>query len=198
MSNRRAVLSSEAETKAVPEGWNYTCAKWNVVYSFQLKSIVVSENWFKKKTYANRVDIGFVSKESLGALERPDIPQFDASIHWAGDDNVLLHFEWHGTDITDMGGCLVEFLARLQIPESNHHVSRAGHNLAICLIINQKIPLTYNELTVEIKYSLTFQEATSGKETFVAGQLASNLSCSRTITIVDVINGAHVVHATAG
>lgn len=126
ISNRRAVLSSEAETNAWPVGWNYNQTFINSCFwKFQ----VHAHFWL---TYTNRVDIGVMAEESLWTLERPNVPQLDASIDGPGYDNVLFNLEWHGAHIPSVGWCLVDFLARFEIPDCKHHVTRASHNLLIC------------------------------------------------------------------
>ena len=105
-SNRRAVLSSDAETKPVPEGKN--C----IQFKFWNKSNV-AHFFCKCRTYVDGIDVWFVSEESLLALEGAQVPKFGRAIHRSGHHNVLVGQQRHGTHVTGVSHRRVDFLAGL-------------------------------------------------------------------------------------
>ena len=124
--------------------------------------------------YVNRVDVGVVAVKSLLAFEITQVPDFDGPVDRSSDDDVILEEDAHGADVASVGTHhRVNLETFLEVPDHDGHVSRSGDDLGV------------------------FYEATAGQESFVAGQFTDDFGHCVAVSVVEIVDGAHVVHPAA-
>lgn len=134
-----------------------------------------------------------MAKKCLLSGLRSEIPELASSVYGTGDVGVIIGTQAYADYVTSVSCEISRLLVRLQVPDAatknslrqsktkflssrclHLHVAGAGDNVAVV------------------------QESTGRQEALVAEQLPGHLGHSGCVTVVDVVNGALVVHTSAG
>lgn len=172
MSKRRADLSSEAVANAWPFGW-YWRQPWNRLKWLFRRWKSPRTEW-PASTHTNAIHVGRVTEECLLWRLFTYIPQFACFVHGASDIGFLVWRQWDGYDVAAMRIEFGRLFTRFQVPLANFHVARAGDEVVV------------------------IEKTARTQKALVTGQLANDFRCTGWISIVDIVNGAHVIHSTAG
>lgn len=119
------------------------------------------------------VDVRVMCCESLDALLLADIPELGEGVAGTGHELVVVErVDGQTHDIAEVVGKLVDFRARLKIPQNASHISRGGKDAPVA------------------------DEPTATEVAGVAGELTRD--ASRTFPGRQVVDGADVVETTTG